>query len=63
MNGPDLFLSPRELAEYLGIPVATLYQWRHRGEGPRGFRIGKHVRYRLIDVDEWIEEQLEDARR
>ncbi|MGH8936884.1 MAG: DNA-binding protein [Acidimicrobiia bacterium] len=28
------------------MPAATLYQWRYRGEGPRGFRVGKHLRYR-----------------
>lgn len=63
MNGPDRLLSPRELAEYLGVPVTTLYRWRYRQEGPRGFRVGRHLRYRWRDVEEWIEEQLEDARR
>jgi hypothetical protein len=28
------------------VPVATLYGWRHRGEGPAAYRIGRHVRYR-----------------
>jgi hypothetical protein len=23
-----------DLADMLGLPVITLYQWRHRGEGP-----------------------------
>ena len=35
-----------DLAELLGVPVTTLYQWRHRGEGPPGYRVGRHVRYR-----------------
>ena len=35
-----------ELSEMLGIPIETLYGWRHRGEGPVGYRIGRHVRYR-----------------
>jgi hypothetical protein len=41
-------LSPQELADYLAIPVATVYQWRHRGDGPRGFRVGKHVGSTII---------------
>ena len=35
-----------ELSEMLGVPIETLYGWRHRGEGPAGYRIGRHVRYR-----------------
>jgi hypothetical protein len=23
-----------QVSEFLGIPVGTLYQWRHRGYGP-----------------------------
>lgn len=26
----DRLLSPAELAEYLGVPVQTIYQWRYR---------------------------------
>jgi NAD(P)-dependent dehydrogenase (short-subunit alcohol dehydrogenase family) len=33
-----------DLSEMLGVPVDTLYGWRHRGEGPEGYRIGRHVR-------------------
>src|SRR5690606_15901439 len=51
-------LTVQELADYLGVPVATLYQWRHRREGPPGFRVGRRVRYRWSDVQEWIEHQL-----
>ena len=35
----------REVAEFLGVPVATLYQWRHQGYGPRGRRVGRYLRY------------------
>jgi excisionase family DNA binding protein len=45
---------PKEVAEYLGIPVQTIYQWRTRGYGPPGRRIGKHVRYRPADVELWV---------
>jgi excisionase family DNA binding protein len=45
---------PKEVAEYLGIPVQTIYQWRTRGYGPPGRRIGKHVRYLPADVVEWF---------
>ena len=50
-----------DLAEYLGVPATTLYQWRYRREGPRGFRVGRHIRYQLTDVTEWIERQIEST--
>jgi excisionase family DNA binding protein len=48
-----------ELSEMLGIPIETLYGWRHRGEGPVGYRIGRHVRYRRAAVEEWLEMQAD----
>lgn len=47
----------KELAEYLGIPQRTLYQWRTKGYGPPGLRIGKYVKYLPSDVERWIKEQ------
>jgi excisionase family DNA binding protein len=44
----------RELAEYLDIPVQTLYQWRTKKYGPPGLRVGKHIRYRPADVERWL---------
>jgi len=58
MERKDRLIRVDELADYLGVPVATLYQWRYRSEGPPGFRVGRHLRYRWIDVDEWISDQL-----
>jgi excisionase family DNA binding protein len=52
-------LSVEQLAAYLQVPVPTLYQWRHKGTGPRGLRVGRHVRYRRVDVEEWVARQAE----
>lgn len=54
-------LSPYEVAAYLGVPLATVYRWRSRREGPAGIRVGKHVRYRIHNVERWLDEQR-DAR-
>ena len=59
MELPGRLLTVQDLAEYLGVPATTLYQWRYRREGPRGLRVGRHIRYRLADVTEWIERQIE----
>jgi excisionase family DNA binding protein len=63
MQRLEPLISAQELAEYLDVPVATVYAWRYRRQGPPGLRVGKHLRYRSIDVDEWIESQLEDSKQ
>ena len=63
METRERLLTVEELADYLGVPVATLYQWRHRGEGPSGFRVGRYIRYRWVDVEAWIDRQLQDVGR
>ena len=54
---PDLdrLVSPQDLASYLGVPLATVYSWRYRHEGPPGMRIGRHLRYRWSDVQIWLD--------
>jgi excisionase family DNA binding protein len=49
-----------EVAAYLQVPVRTLYAWRYRGEGPRGHRVGRHVRFRWEDVEAWIDASADD---
>jgi excisionase family DNA binding protein len=54
------WLTPDDLAARWGIPKATLYQWRHRGEGPQATRFGRHLRFLESDVEAW--EQLQRER-
>ncbi len=61
MKPRDQLLTVEELADYLGVPVATVYQWRYRRQGPPGFRVGKHLRYRWNDVQRWIQQRLESG--
>lgn len=51
----DHLLTTPELAAYAGIPVATIYQWRVKGQGPRAIRVGRHLRFRQADVEAWLE--------
>ncbi|SNR79850.1 transcriptional regulator, AlpA family [Haloechinothrix alba] len=50
-----------DVAEYLGIPVNTLYDWRTRNYGPPARRVGKYLRYRAEDVVAWFESLDTDA--
>ena len=61
MESLDRLLTAQELANHLGVPVATIYTWRYRHEGPHGFRVGRHLRFRWSDVDSWIAQQRETA--
>jgi len=59
MDHDDDLVTVTELAAYLEVQVKTLYARRYRREGPVGFRIGKHVRYRWSDVEHWVQERIE----
>ncbi|MCK9822281.1 helix-turn-helix domain-containing protein [Nocardioides cavernae] len=48
----DLWDAAR-VAAYLGVPKQTLYAWRHTRNGPKGFRVGKHLRWHPYTVVEW----------
>ncbi|TQJ52226.1 helix-turn-helix domain-containing protein [Phycicoccus sp. SLBN-51] len=43
-----------DVSAFLGVPVQTLYQWRHRSEGPPGVRLGKHLRFDPAQVRAWV---------
>lgn len=51
----DKLITPEELSEKLDIPIGTLYQWRYRNVGPRSISVGRHIRYRRSDIEEWLE--------
>lgn len=53
----DALLTPKEVASLLQVPLATIYNWRHRNTGPEAFRIGRHLRFRRSAVAAWIESQ------
>jgi len=59
MQRLEPLIDVQQLAEYLDVPVKTLYAWRYRREGPPGFRVGRHLRYRRADVQRWIEQRID----
>lgn len=50
-----------EVAEEKRISPATLRYWRHRGEGPKSFKLGRRVMYKRTDVDSWVQAQYDAA--
>lgn len=55
MRDNSALLTVEELAEYLHVPLRTVYGWRSRGCGPPGIRVGRHIRYRGSAVDQWLD--------
>lgn len=51
----DPLWTVEDVSTYLGVPVATLYQWRYRRIGPRASRVGRHLRYDPADVRDWLD--------
>jgi excisionase family DNA binding protein len=49
--------SVEEVADYLGVPVRTLYQWRTKRCGPPGRRVGRFLRYRPEDIEAWLDSE------
>ncbi len=58
---PARYLRPAEVADLLGVPVDTIYQWRYKGTGPPGFRVGRHLRFDPRAVQRWVESQAESV--
>jgi excisionase family DNA binding protein len=54
------FLTVDELARLLRVPKATIYRWRTTGNGPRGHKIGRYVRFRRAELESWLEEHADD---
>jgi excisionase family DNA binding protein len=46
-------VSAREAARFLGLTLDQLYRLRERGEGPPGYRIGRHIRFQWADLRAW----------
>jgi excisionase family DNA binding protein len=59
ISGLEPMMSIDELADYLALPVRTLYDWRQCGRGPQAIHVGRQLRYFVSDVRGWLEEQRE----
>jgi predicted DNA-binding transcriptional regulator AlpA len=47
----DQAVTEHDVAERLGLSVATLRAWRRQGRGPRYMRFGRAVRYLVSDIE------------
>lgn len=54
-------LTDVEVAARLGVSRFTVRSWRVKGIGPRFLKMGRAVRYRAQDVDEYERQALVDT--
>jgi Helix-turn-helix domain len=54
IGADDVYLKPREAATYIKTTLNTLAKRRVYGDGPKFCRIGRAIRYRKSDLDEFM---------
>lgn len=60
----DDVLTLSELCAQLQVSAQTIYDLRSQGRGPRGFRVGRELRFRVSEIDAWLTRlESEDDRR
>lgn len=53
-----LVMNDVDAAAYLGMSPSTLRKWRTTGRGPAYIRCGRLKKYRLADLEAWLEKQV-----
>jgi len=51
----EQYLDEKSLCGRLSISRKTAQAWRWRGTGPQFFKVGRAVRYKSADVEQWLE--------
>lgn len=50
-------------AAMCGLRASTLHRWRIQGVGPEFLKLGAAIRYRVEDVEAWIESRRRTSTR
>ncbi|RRS32309.1 MAG: hypothetical protein P794_01520 [Epsilonproteobacteria bacterium (ex Lamellibrachia satsuma)] len=51
----EKWLSPRKVQDQYGFSTSTLAKWRMDNINIPFSRMGKYIRYKTTDIDQWIE--------
>ncbi len=54
----QLLLTETEAAKRVGVSISTLRRWRRKRIGPKFFSLGGILRYRIVDLDEFVESRI-----
>lgn len=47
-------MTTQELADWLRITPKAIYWLNYTGEGPKGHKVGRGLRWRRSDVERWL---------
>jgi excisionase family DNA binding protein len=50
--------SVKKTAEFLDVPIGTLYQWIHHRRGPRSYKVGGSRKFDPVDVRAYLRENV-----
>jgi len=51
------YLSPKELSEYIGISIQTIYEWTSQRRIPF-IKVKRLVKFDIMVVDDWMKSQV-----
>ncbi|HVN38494.1 MAG TPA: helix-turn-helix domain-containing protein [Myxococcota bacterium] len=54
-RAPVALLTPDEVARRLRVSPRTVKDWRGEGCGPPFIKLGRLVRYSVVDLNAWLE--------
>jgi len=57
MESKSNFLKRQDAANYLNVKKSSLEAWAVRGGGPAFVKFGRAVRYRISDLEKFVEER------
>ncbi len=60
MELKEKWLTPSQASQQLGIAEQTLQNFRCQGRGPVYSKIGRVIRYNVVDLDTWLAEHRQD---
>lgn len=56
----DKLLTTAEVADYLDVPLASVYKWVQEGTITPAFRVGRHLRWRASELEAWLESRRDN---
>jgi predicted DNA-binding transcriptional regulator AlpA len=59
---PRQWLTIRDLEDEYGIEAVTVYNLRHRGDFPTGYRVGNRLRFKRTDIEAFIASKADKPR-
>ena len=58
---PEDVLNEKEMAALLRISIKSLQGWRYKGNGPKFLKLGRCVRYRRGDLQDFVLKALRSS--